>query len=487
MNVSDVSHALAQPVRLRVLTRYLGRIGLVVAALRCVPLLAAWVDADWPFLLRQIAAVSLLAAVCLPLSRIAAPEDIKDNEVLVITALSFFLSALAAGFSFQAEGLAGIDAFFEAVSAVTTTGLSTIADVESRSSGFLFSRAWMQWYGGLGIVVFSVALMFPDKGIVARRLAMGDIGDNRDILGNARSHSFKLLIVYASLTLAAIAALILAGAKPFSALTHALSAVSTGGFSIHNAGLAAENGPVQLTAALCGLLGAVSLPFYYRFAKNGIKELPSNPEIIALPVLTFLTLGLMFYCADARDIGTRMANAAVMALSAQSTTGFANVDVGGLDNTSKLGLIFSMLIGGSIGSTAGGVKILRLLVVLRLVQIFVQRTALPAHAVVERRLGGDRLEADEIERVAVLILIFAGTVLCSWLPFVAAGYPPLDALFEVVSACSTTGLSSGITSAELGPGLKALLIFDMLLGRVEFLAFIVFLYPRTWIKVRSSS
>jgi trk system potassium uptake protein len=75
--------------------------------------------------------------------------------------------------------------------------------------------------------------------------------------------------------------------------------------------------------------------------------------------------------------------------------------------------------------------------------------------------------------------------LCSWLPFLVAGYDPLNALFEVVSACSTTGLSAGITRMGLEPELKVVLIVDMLLGRVEFLAFLVFLYPRTWIKVGS--
>ncbi|WP_051906416.1 potassium transporter TrkG [Methylomarinum vadi] len=176
-----------------------------------------------------------------------------------------------------------------------------------------------------------------------------------------------------------------------------------------------------------------------------------------------------------------------MGLSAQTTTGFANVDVAALDNASKLSLIFSMLVGGSIGSTAGGIKILRLLIVLRLLQFFIQRTALPAHAVLERQLSNDKLEADEIERVLMLILIFAGTVFGSWLPFLIMGYDPLDALFEVVSACSTTGLSTGISSPHLEAGLKWVLIIDMLLGRVEFLAFLLFMYPRTWLKVGSKT
>lgn len=488
MSFSDVSRALAQPVRYRVLARNLARIGLVVLVLRCVPVLVAWQDGDWKFMVSQLISLAAVGILCLSLAHLQSPEDIRDNEVLVISALSFFLSAASGGIPFIGEGLSAIDALFEAVSAVTTTGLSTVSHIQQHSTGFLFARAWMQWYGGLGVVVFSVGLMFLDNGIATRRLAMGDITDSRDILGNARSHSIKLLLIYSALTVVAISVLLLAGIAPFSAVTHALSGISTGGFSVYDASLAAvDSWSVQFLIVLCGVFGAVSLPFYYRFLHHGFKELAFNLEIRGLLMLSLLVIGLLYFSAEANDIGVlmRLKNAVILGLSAQTTTGFSNADVAALDNASKLSLIFSMLVGGSIGSTAGGIKILRLLIVLRLLQFFIERSALPAHAVLERQLSGDKLEADEIERVLMLILIFMGTVLCSWFPFMMMGYDPLDALFEVVSACSTTGLSAGITRTGLEPLLKAVLIVDMLLGRVEFLAFLVFLYPRTWFKIGS--
>ena len=490
MSFSDVSRALAQPVRYRVLARYLARIGLVVIVLRCLPILVTALEADWGFLMNQLISLAVLSTICIPLSRIQAPEDIRANEVMVISALSFFLSAVSGSVPFISEGLTGIDAFFEAVSAVTTTGLSTMSQIQQHTKGFLFARAWMQWYGGLGVVAFSVAFLFMEKGIAARRLAMGDISDSRDILGNARSHSIKLLIIYGALTGFAISVLLLAGVSPFSAVTHALSGVSTGGFSIYDASLGAiDEWFAQFLIVLTGVVGAVSLPFYYRFVRNGLNELSFNLEIRALLVLSLLVIGLLFFCAETTgaDAATRLKNAVIMGLSAQTTTGFANINVSDMDYASKLSLILSMMIGGSMGSTAGGVKILRLLIMLRLIEFFIQRSALPPHAVLERQLRGDKLESDEIEKVLLLILIFIGTVLFSWLPFLIMGYAPLDALFEVVSACSTTGLSAGVTRVELEPVLKIILIADMLLGRVEFLAFLVFLYPRTWFKFGSKS
>ena len=156
-----------------------------------------------------------------------------------------------------------------------------------------------------------------------------------------------------------------------------------------------------------------------------------------------------------------------------------------MDSASKLVMIVSMLVGGSVGSSAGGFKLLRLLILIRFLQFTIRRSALPSHAVAEPYLAGQKLEANDILRALVLILIFIVIVILSWLPFVLLGYEPIDALFEVVSACGTVGLSSGITRPELEPVLKGILCFDMIAGRLEVIALLVVLYPRTWIGRRS--
>jgi trk system potassium uptake protein TrkH len=170
----------------------------------------------------------------------------------------------------------------------------------------------------------------------------------------------------------------------------------------------------------------------------------------------------------------------MMGFSAQTTTGFSTLAVAGMDPTSKLLMIVSMLVGGSVGSSAGGFKLLRLLILLRLLQLMIRRAAMPPHAVAEPSLGGHRLRDEDLLRALQLILLFIGIAVLSWLPFVMLGYAPLDALFEVVSACGTVGLSSGIARPELEPLLKGVLCFDMLTGRVEIIAMLVVLYPHNW-------
>jgi trk system potassium uptake protein TrkH len=146
-----------------------------------------------------------------------------------------------------------------------------------------------------------------------------------------------------------------------------------------------------------------------------------------------------------------------------------------------------MTIGGGVGSTAGGIKLLRLLIVIRMVQLFIQRTAMPSHAFTQPRLAGKPLEADDLQRATLIILLFTALVFVSWLVFVASGQPPINALFEVVSATGTVGLSTGITGPNLSSLLKVVLCVDMLAGRLEIVAFLILFYPRTWFGKRTEA
>lgn len=141
-----------------------------------------------------------------------------------------------------------------------------------------------------------------------------------------------------------------------------------------------------------------------------------------------------------------------------------------------------MVTGAGVGSTAGGVKLLRVLILIRVLQLAILRVQAPRHAVSSPALGGRHLDSHQIEHALLLLLLFPLVILISWLPFLAAGYAPLDALVEVVSATATVGLSTGITGPGLEPPLKALLTLDMLAGRVEIIALLVLVYPGTWYK-----
>ena len=127
-------------------------------------------------------------------------------------------------------------------------------------------------------------------------------------------------------------------------------------------------------------------------------------------------------------------------------------------------------------------KLLRVLILIRAIQLALLRVQIPRHGVIQPEIGGRALESPQIEHALLLLLLYPLVILVSWLPFLAAGYAPLDALFEIVSAVGTVGLSVGIAGPGLEDGLKLLLSLDMLMGRLEILSLLVLLYPRTWYK-----
>lgn len=482
----DSTVALSYAVRLRLVGRYLSQLALMLALLTLVPLAVALAMGEYGFGLRYalvVAALLLLAALGL---RQPEPRQLQNNEAIVIVALAFVLTPLVMLFPLGASGLPLEDLLFEAVSAVTTTGLSTAGPAEDLPSMLLFARAWMQWYGGLGIAALSVALLMGQHA-AARRLT--ETTDKDDIATTARHQARQVLLVYVSLTLLGVFLLWALLGDPFVAVTHMLSTVSTGGFSTYDASLAALPDAAAWLLMLFALLGAVPLLLYFHAAHGKARELWQDVEVRALLLAVLLlavllTLTLHYQAGMAWDSALR--HGLLLGASAQTTTGFASVPVQELDDTSMLLLIFSMLIGGGSGSTAGGIKLVRLLILLRLLQLLLRRTAMPPHAVSVAKLGGRVLEPLHAERVMLVVGLFVIVPALSWPVFLVYGYAPLDALFEVVSATGTVGLSSGISRPELETPLKLLLCFNMLLGRLEVLALLVLLYPRTWIGKRVS-
>ncbi len=486
--MSEGSRSLTYAVRWRVLAKYLGQLAITLALLTSVPAAASLVFAEYALGLRYLAVVVGLLVVAAPTLRLETATSMQVNEALTIVALAFLVSALLMVYPIMGAGVGVMDALFESVSAITTTGLTTIESVEDKAATFLFARAWIQWYGGLGIVVLSVALLMGHH-MAARRLTEPTSGES--LVSTARAYARRMLTVYVVLTVVGVLGAWLLLGDGFTALTHILTAVSTAGFSTFDDNLAAiDNWPGRFVIISFALLGAVPLVLYHRLYQRGWRELFRDVELrallLAVLVVSLILTGLM-YISSNLPAGEALAHAFFLGVSAQTSTGFSTLEVQQLDPASKLVMIAAMCVGGGVGSTAGGVKILRVLILLRLVQLAIQRSAMPSHAVMESRLGGKRLESEDITRALVLLLLFAAVVLVSWTVFVAFGHPPLDALFDVVSATGTVGLSTGIASPELHWALKIVLCVDMLFGRLEIIALLVILYPRTWCGKRATT
>jgi len=482
MTTQDQPQTLAYAVRAKVVLKYLGQLMLFLAALDLVPAAVALGYGDGVLALRFTAVTLILVAISIPWVRLAVPAEIQTNEALAVTALAFLVGAASMVYPFMGAGIGLSDALFEAVSGITTTGLSCLASVEDKPMSLLFARAWMQWYGGLGIVILSLALLMGHER-VARRL-LGRPPEGEGVAVGIRRYARQVVGVYLMLTLLAVLLLWSTGLDGFTAVAHALSAVSTGGFSTYDNSIAGMgSGAAAWVVTFSSLSGALALAIYYRVWDHGWRELPGDTEsrgLLVAVALSCLLLMLSLHWSDSSSWVDSMRRALLLGISAQTTTGFSSLDVSGLQPLSKVIVMLSMFVGGDIGSTAGGVKILRLLVLLRLLQFIIRTTGAPSHAVNEARLGGRRLSQPEFVAVLSLLAMFALVILLSWVPFLALGYDPLNSLFEVVSATATTGLSTGISSHGLDSVLKGVLCLDMLAGRLEIVALLVLLYPGTW-------
>lgn len=471
--------ALRQPLRPAVLRSLFGAAALPAAAVTAAPALFALGAGDMVFAGRGLIATLAFLALRF-LCRTGELSDVQRNEARVATALLFVLVPLAMAVPMATHArLGGFDAVFESISAITTTGLS-LMDPEGAAPSLLFARAWLQWVGGFGIVALTLAVLVP-PGAAAVDPTAGTV----DRLGgrSVRELMRRLLITYVILTATVAIALMTTGLAPLRAILLAFSSVSTGGMSPDAHGV----GDLVPAAQLITLAGAVfgSLPLLWLgFASRGADaRLAVRQVLTGLVAIAVVGAVVLYSLSRFRGVeqGATLWNALTLTVSAQTTAGFETFPIPDLDQGSKLAMCFAMATGGSVGSAAGGIKLLRLLILFAIVRRWIARTSVPREAVLYVRVAGIRFDDDDVRRVLVVTMMFGATVLLSWLPFVVYGFAPLDALFEVVSATGTVGLSTGLTEPGLPSGLKAVLALDMLLGRLEFLAVLLILYPGTWV------
>ncbi|HYQ71631.1 MAG TPA: potassium transporter TrkG, partial [Gammaproteobacteria bacterium] len=336
-------------VRLRVVAKYLGQAFLMLALLTCVPAAVAGISGNTGVALRYLAVILLFVLFGALTARLRVAANMQRNEALVISVLVFSLSACAMSFPVMGYGIPFIDALFEAVSGVTTTGLSTLSGLEDRPASFLFARAWMQWIGGLGVLALVLALLL-EPGIAAKRLG----SDERvDIAGGTRSHVQRVTLVYLAITVIGISALLVVGESLLDAIAYTLAAVSTGGFASQDASLAGVASlPARGLITLLSLAGAISFSWYYlghyRHAASLLRE-PQFRGLLVVCAATVVTLFGFMTLAHPERLTDNLGNAILTGISAQTTTGFSSMPLAELDPGSKLTLIVSMFVGGELG------------------------------------------------------------------------------------------------------------------------------------------
>ncbi len=473
----------------RLIGFYLGRIFLVVAGASLLPLIWAGIAREWhPFgsFLLMVGVFGLLGAMGTNLR----PEEPKLNwsHGMVVVALTWLLVPLIGAIPLLLSGHFGrpLDAFFDAMSGLTTTGLSLLGDVDHLASSLNFWRHFLQFLGGQGIILAALSIFAGTGGIT---LYFGEARDERILPSVTSTARFiwavsVVHLIFGVISLGLVGWLLL-GFDPDRALFHGLmtffAGFDTGGFSPQSTSIGYYHSAVfEAFTAVLMVAGAMSFGLHYALWRGRRRAVFANLETRTILSTFGFTMLLTLLGLAATGVFTSAAGLTrqgfFQILSAHSGTGFATVSSSELSQWGGLafgGMAIAMALGGMGSSTAGGVKSLRIGLTVKAVVNQIRQVLLPEHAVVGtayHQSGRKHLTATLTQSVMIISLLYVALYLLGAGVGMAYGVPLQDALFESVSASANVGLSVGVTSPTMPVLLEVVYIAQMWAGRLEFVA-----------------
>ena len=367
-------------------------------------------------------------------------------------------------------------AFFEAVSGYTGTGLTMAARADLLPKTLQWWRSFTEWIGGMGVIVLMLAILAgPRPGAATHSLYYAEARGEK-IHPSIRTTLRTMWWIFLLYTFISVIALWGAGMPMWESVNHAMTGISTGGFSVTANSIASYNSvAIELVLIPIMLLGAISFAVHYQMMRGQGTILWRDYQTrwflaLTLGGVVFLALENLLTMPGAEAIRS----SAFQFTSAITCTGFQSADIGSWSATAKLLLAAGMFVGGAAGSTAGGIKVMRMLVLIRGVQWRFRKIVAPRGAIVPFRLGptavddadvGQRLEDASLIMFLWLILLGLGIVVL--LHTTSPGYTLSDVIFEVASAQGNVGLSVGITNPTMPLLSKLALCFNMWIGRLE--------------------
>ncbi len=405
-------------------------------------------------------------------------EDVNLRQAMISAAFIWLFASFVSVVPFmKIAKMSFVDSYFESMSAWTGTGLTMMSNLEGYPKVLLFWRAWMQWLGGIGIVLVALTVLIR-PGVAAARLYRAEARSER-ILPNLANTAKVIFQIYLVLTLIGAYLYYINGMNLFDALTHSMTGLGTGGMSSHDASIGYFHSmSIEAITIFLMIMGAVNFTVHYKVFKE--KRLgPFFDDIqvrymfiFLLPAIALIAYGLVQY---GDTIADSLRQAIFHAVSAISCTGFGIADLSRYPELSKFILALLMVIGGGAGSTAGGIKLIRFTLMYESLKWTVQQSILPKGAVIKRKVGSYVFTTEDLQEVTSFTMTYLSFLLVGTLYLMIRVKTSLvDAFFEVASAQGNVGLSVGITSPALPLDVKTLLIVLMWVGRLEIFSILVF-------------
>lgn len=473
----------------RMIARILGMVLLILAALLVLPLIAGLCYGEnvlnFAVTIAAAAALGGIFMLFKPKNR-----DIYAREGFTAVGLSWILMSLIGALPFVISGdiPSYVDALFETVSGFTTTGSTLLTDVEAMSRGCMFWRMFTHWIGGMGVLVFIMAVL-PMSGEHSMHIMRAEIPGPvvGKLVPRARKTAAILYLIYMSMTAVEMILLLCGGMSFYDALLHAFATAGTGGFSTRGAGIAAfDSLYIEVVISVFMLLFAVNFNLYFLLLMGRVRDVLKNQELRCFGVFVAFSMLTVAWNISGQYGGFAEAlrYSSFTVASLVSSTGFGTADFTQWPQYSQWLLVIIMFVGACAGSTGGGLKLSRVMMLLKAAFSDMRRVIWP-HRVSRLQMEGQRVEQTVIRAVfsystLYMLLLLAGTLLISFDGF-----------------DTTTNFTAALTClSNMGPGLgligpagnfsifsdfsKLLMSFLMLAGRLELYPILVLFFPSVW-------
>ena len=445
---------------------------------------------------RDLMSFVISFAVCLSVSAILLIYGrrkkcaMSRNEGYIVVALSWVFFSVFGMVPYLWGGFIPniTDAFFETMSGFTTTGATILDNIESMPHGILFWRSLTQWIGGLGIVCFTIVLL-PGFGASSQMLYLSEATGvtHNKLCPKTRVMARYIFVVYILLTAVESALLMAGGMGLFDAVCHSMTTTATGGFSTKQASIAYWHSPyIEYVVSLFMLLSAINFSLYIVACKSKWKQLRKNTELkwfaCSVGLLT-LVISVVLFLNNGYGVEEAFRKSLFQVATCHTSCGFATDDYNLWPPFTWMLLIFAMLSGGCTGSTSGGVKNLRLIIIANCIrnqfrQILHPRAVLPVRA-------GFPFDNKLVTTVLVFFAAYLSVAFIGWTLLMAFGVDFTEAMSTVISAMGNVGPGLGsfgpaFSWAALPDAAKWILSSLMLIGRLEIFGFLLIFYRSTW-------
>ena len=471
----------------KLIVKILGIILLIEAAFMLPSLIIAFYMKDLSHT-GFIVAMSILIVLCLATRFIKITDyTLAPLDGLFIVGFSWILVSIFGAIPLYLNTeLDFVSSFFEIVSGFTTTGASVISNIEEYPKSVIFWRSITHWIGGMGILVFTVSIL-PRLGVGGFQIYKAESpGPIAGKIQSTTSGSGKILYrIYLLITLLIFLALLATGMTVFDAAIHTFGVTGTGGFSSHSDSLARYGTPTIVVLSIAMFICATNFNVYFLIYKRKFKEILNNDELkmwVILIAVAIITIAACLFKNGYGSFGLSLRDSALQVTSISSTSGFANTDFDLWPSFAKTVLFLLYFMGGCAGSTAGGLKVVRITVLYKLVKREIKKTIHPK-AVVPIRLNGKNLSEQVVLGICAFAAVYFFVFSFSTAIITLDGHDIRTSMSSVATFLSNVGPGF----SKVGPtknftffssGYKLYFSFLMLLGRLEFFTLIALISPR---------